>query len=226
MPRHARHSRHIPRHPGHPQPDISEHPEPGETGGGLPLLPHRVHVQQFVQTMEFYKLLGVRRVVLYLTSCGPDLEKVLQYYAEEGTLEVIGWPINHFLKPSTGWELEGDIPLNSQLTIMNECIYMNMYRSRYVLLADVDQLLVPASHSSLLPLMEDLQGQHPDTAVFLMETHSRYCNARPFRTEEELVLEEDFRSYKMGFNPRLVLQTAMFEVTQSYGYSVRVPSDV
>ncbi|KAM9512870.1 uncharacterized protein ACWYII_046573 [Salvelinus alpinus] len=27
---------------------------------------------------------------------------ILQYYAEEGTLEVIDWPINHFLKPSTG----------------------------------------------------------------------------------------------------------------------------
>lgn len=26
---------------------------------------------------------------------------ILQYYAEEGTLEVIDWPINHFLKPST-----------------------------------------------------------------------------------------------------------------------------
>lgn len=30
----------------------------------------------------------------------------------------------------------------------------------------------------------------------------------------------------MVVNPRLVLQTAMFEVTQSYGDSVRVPSDV
>ncbi|CAB1334340.1 unnamed protein product [Coregonus sp. 'balchen'] len=52
-----------------------------------------------------------------------DLEKVLQYYAEEGTLEVIDRPINHFLKTSTGWEaqeLEGDIHLNGQLTTMNE----------------------------------------------------------------------------------------------------------
>ncbi|XP_055769657.1 uncharacterized protein LOC129845776 [Salvelinus fontinalis] len=204
------------------------------------------NVQQFVQTMEFYKLLGVRRVVLYLTSCGPDLEKVLQYYAEEGTLEVIGWPINHFLKPSTGWkaqELEGDIHLNGQLTIMNECIYRNMYRSRYVLLADVDQLLVPASHSSLLPLMEDLQGQHPDAAVFLMETHLFPATAGTATQDHsarrrapgvdlldyvyrELILEDAFRSYKMVVNPRLVLQTAMFEVTQSYGDSVRVPSDV
>ncbi|CAB1327589.1 unnamed protein product [Coregonus sp. 'balchen'] len=204
------------------------------------------NVQQFVQTMEFYKLLGVRRVVLYLTSCGPDLEKVLKHYAEEGTLEVIGWPINHFLKPSTGWEaqeLEGDIHLNGQLTIMNECIYRNMYRSRYVLLADVDQLLVPVSHSSLLPLMEDLQGQHPDAAVFLMETHlfpATAGTATPDHSAQrrapgvdlldyiyrEPVLEDAFRSYKMVVNPRLVLQTAMFEVTQNYGDTVRVPSDV
>ncbi|XP_034145566.1 uncharacterized protein LOC105005813 isoform X1 [Esox lucius] len=202
------------------------------------------NVLQFVQTMEFYKLLGVPRVVLYLTSCGPDLEKVLQYYTEEGTLEVIDWPIDHFLKPATGWELEeleGDIHLNGQLTIMNECIYRNMYRSRYVLLADVEQLLVPVAHNSLRPLMEGLQGQHPDAAVFLMETHlfpatagkaglsaqSRALgvNLLDYVYREPLE-EDDFRSHKMVVNPRKVLQTAIFEVTQSYGDTVRVPFDL
>lgn len=140
-------------------------------------------------------------------------------------------------------ELEGDIHLNGQLTTMNECIYRNMYRSRFVLLADVDQLLVPASNISLRPNMEDLQGQPPDAAVFLMETHHFPVTAGTTTPDHstrrrapevdlldyvyrEPVQEDAIHSYKMVVNPWLVLQTDMFEVTQSYVDTVRVLSDV
>ncbi|KAJ8003892.1 hypothetical protein DPEC_G00153110 [Dallia pectoralis] len=199
------------------------------------------NVLQFVQTMELYKLLGVPRVVLYLTSCGPDMEKVLRFYTDEGTLEVIDWPIDHFLKPATGWKLEdqeGDIHLNGQLTIMNECIYRNMYQSQYVLLADVEQVLVPAAHNSLRPLMEDLQGQNPDATVFLMETHLFPAAARQSAHSKALGVdlldyvykepleEDDFRSHKMVVNPRKVMRTAIFDVTQSDGDTVMVSPDL
>ncbi|XP_045567784.1 uncharacterized protein [Salmo salar] len=149
------------------------------------------NVQQFVQTMEFYKLLGVRRVVLYLTSCGPDLEKGPPVLRRGG----------HSGAPGPGLTQLSSAPHGG-----------------------------PAGAAPRRSRVPD--GDAP------LPCHSQYCNARPFRTEEgagvdlldyvyrELVLEEDFRSYKMVVNPRLVLQTAMFEVTQSYGDSVRVPSDV
>ncbi|GAA6098099.1 uncharacterized protein LOC113658536, partial [Tachysurus ichikawai] len=38
------------------------------------------NVLQFAQTMEMYKLLGVKRVVIYNTSCGYDLKRLLQHY--------------------------------------------------------------------------------------------------------------------------------------------------
>ncbi|KAK3539824.1 hypothetical protein QTP70_013337 [Hemibagrus guttatus] len=62
--------------------------------------------------MEMYKLLGVQRVVIYNTSCGPDLEKLLQHYEKAGFLEIVPWPIDQFLKPSAGWKItvhKGDI---------------------------------------------------------------------------------------------------------------------
>ncbi|KAL4660772.1 glycosyltransferase family 92 protein F13G3.3-like [Arapaima gigas] len=65
-----------------------------------------LHGAKFVQTIEIYKILGVQKVYIYNTSCGPDLEKVLQYYKEEGILEVEPWPIDHFLNPSKGWNFQ------------------------------------------------------------------------------------------------------------------------
>jgi hypothetical protein len=38
-------------------------------------------------------------------------------------------------------------------------------------MADVDQLLVPYKHSSLRALVEELQAQHPQAAVFRVQTH-------------------------------------------------------
>ncbi|XP_046882436.1 uncharacterized protein LOC124471855 [Hypomesus transpacificus] len=193
------------------------------------------NILQFVQTMEFYKLFGVQKVFLYLTSCSLDMEKVLQYYIHEGSLEIIPWHITKFLHPSTGWkpeELEGDIHLNGQISVMNECFYRNMYSSRYVLLADVDQLVVPYQHTSLVQMLHELQEQNPGASVFQVETigfsetpvlkHDK----RPFSGPGTDLLEHvyrqpgqvgSYRSHKMVLNPRLVLQVAMFEVLQSYG---------
>ena len=186
---------------------------------------------QFLQSMELYRLWGVQKVVLYLTSCSEDFQGVLDHYAQEGFLLVIPWRL--------GPGIQEDIHLNGQLSVMNECVYRNMYTSRYVLLADVNQLLVPYEHSSLRALVEELQAQHPQAAVFRVETHMfpstratpKGAQAMPGldlleQVYREPIGEHDFRSFKMVVNPRLVVQTAAFEVLKNYGETVGVPSSM
>ncbi|CAM4715646.1 unnamed protein product [Leuciscus chuanchicus] len=132
------------------------------------------NVLQFAQTMEMYKLLGVQHVVIYKTKCGPDLEKLLKHYETEGILEIVSWPIDKFLNPSSGWNIEthkGDVHYYGQLVTLNECIYRHMYQSRYVLLNDIDEIIMPYKHTNLPSLMEDLQSAHPNVGVFLIENH-------------------------------------------------------
>ncbi|KAJ8379627.1 hypothetical protein SKAU_G00004050 [Synaphobranchus kaupii] len=206
------------------------------------------NVLQFAQTMEVYKLLGIQRVVIYNTSCGPDLEKVLRYYSEEGTLEIVQWPIDQFLTPSKGWNFKehgGDIHYYGQLTTLNECIYRNMYTSRYVLLNDIDEIIMPYQHANLHLLMEDLQHRHPDVGVFLIENHifpkTQFDNSGRFnRTEwkkvpginilEHIYREPDrknvFNPTKIIANPRQVVQTSVHSVLKNYGGTFKVPPDV
>ncbi|KAG1973994.1 glycosyltransferase family 92 protein [Pimephales promelas] len=132
------------------------------------------NVLQFAQTIEMYKLLGVQHVVIYKTKCGPDLKKLLKHYETEGILEIVSWPIDKFLNPSSGWNInthKGDIQYYGQLVTLNECIYRHMYQSRYVLLNDIDEIIMPYKHSNLPLLMEDLQSAHPNVGVFLIENH-------------------------------------------------------
>ncbi|KAK2898774.1 hypothetical protein Q8A67_010192 [Cirrhinus molitorella] len=132
------------------------------------------NVLQFAQAMEMYKLLGVQHVVVYKTSCGPDLEKLLKHYETEGILEIVSWPIDQFLNPSRGWNIKlhkGEIQYYGQLVTLNECIYRHMYQSKYLLLNDIDEIIMPYKHSNLPSLMEDLQPAHPNIGVFLIENH-------------------------------------------------------
>ncbi|KAJ8413771.1 hypothetical protein AAFF_G00063690 [Aldrovandia affinis] len=206
------------------------------------------NVLQFVQTIEVYKLLGIQRVVIYNTSCGPDLEKVLHYYRKEGTLEIVPWPINQFLNPSKGWNFKehgGDIHYYGQLTTLNECIYRNMYRSRYVLLNDIDEIVMPYQHANLDLLLEQLQREHPNVGVFTIENHifpkTLFDHSGRFnRTEwkkvpginilEHIYREPDrkniFNPTKMIVSPRQVVQTSVHSVLKKYGETFLVPPDV
>ncbi|XP_063050922.1 uncharacterized protein LOC134445785 [Engraulis encrasicolus] len=205
---------------------------------------------QVVQTMEVYKLLGVERVVMYNTSCGPALEKALQRYKREGLLEVVDWPIDKFLKPSHGWKPSispGDLHYYGQLTTLNECIYRHMYQSRYLLLNDIDEIIMPYEHASLGDLMDALQEQYPDAGVFKVENpifpKTQFDDSGRFSRPEwkgvpglnilehiyrepELHQNMTVRPFKMIVDPRRVEQTSVHTPLKHFGPFVYVPFNV
>ncbi|XP_031426774.1 glycosyltransferase family 92 protein F13G3.3-like [Clupea harengus] len=203
---------------------------------------------QFAQTMEVYKLTGVQRVVIYNTSCGPDVEKILKYYRKEGILEVVPWPIDKFLTPSTGWKYDlhhGDIHYYGQLTTLNECIYRYMYQSKYLLLNDIDEIIMPYKHANLEKLMGTLQQQHPNAGVFRIENHifpkTQFDDSGRFRLPRwrsvpgvnilEHVYREPERKYvynptKLLIDPRSVEQTSVHSTLKQFGPVLTVPFDV
>ncbi|KAJ4939891.1 hypothetical protein JOQ06_029327 [Pogonophryne albipinna] len=206
------------------------------------------NVLQFAQTLEMYRLLGVDRVVIYNTSCGPELDRLLQSYSQEGFVEMVPWPIHRYLNPSKGWlfsQSGGDVHYFGQLTTLNECIYRSMERSRYVLLNDIDEIIMPYKHNNLMSLMDMLQKQQPNTGVFLIENHifpkHHFEPSRRFHLPQwsdvpgvnilEHIYKEDpdrsiYHPYKMIVQPRLVEQTSVHEVIKNFGELFKVPMDV
>ncbi|XP_068194234.1 uncharacterized protein [Antennarius striatus] len=206
------------------------------------------NVLQVAQALEMYRLLGVDRVVMYNTSCGPELERLLQGYAQEGFVEMVHWPIDKHLVPSKGWLFSvsgGDVHYFGQQTTLNDCIYRSMERSRYVLLHDIDEIVMPYKYDNLVSLMADLQPQHPNVGVFLIENHifpkihfessgkfhlPQWNGVPGVNILEHIFKEEPDRSkyhpYKLLIQPRMVKQTSIHEILQSFGEQYRVPLDV
>uniref|UniRef100_A0A8C4F889 Glycosyltransferase family 92 protein n=1 Tax=Dicentrarchus labrax TaxID=13489 RepID=A0A8C4F889_DICLA len=206
------------------------------------------NVLQYAQTLEMYRMLGVDRVVIYNTSCGPDLNRLLQSYVQEGFVEMVPWPIDKHLNPSSGWlfsKYGGDVHYFGQLTTLNECIYRSMDRSRYVLLNDIDEIIMPYQHNNLMSLMNMLQQQHPKTGVFLIENHifpkkpfeeskrgplPRWRGVSGFNILEHIYREEPDRKiyhpHKLIIQPKSVEQTSVHEVLKMFGQMFKVPPDI
>lgn len=207
------------------------------------------NVLQFAQSMEMYKLLGVQRVVIYNTSCGSDLNKLLKHYEKEGTLEIVPWPIDQFLNPSAGWKAtlhKGDLQYYGQLVTLNECIYRHMYQSRYVLLNDVDEIIMPYKYANLALLMEALQQEHKHATVFLIENHifpktqfkesgTKFHQAKWKHVPGINILKHIYREperkniynpTKMIINPRNMIQTSVHSSLKHTGQVYRVPFNV
>ncbi|KAM4723435.1 beta-1,4-galactosyltransferase galt-1-like [Anableps anableps] len=206
------------------------------------------NVLQFAQTIEMYRLLGVNRVVIYNTSCGSDLDHLLQSYQQEGFVKVVPWPIDKHMNPSRGWlfsEHGGDIHYFGQLTTLNECIYRSMEHSRYVLLNDIDEIIMPYKQDNLNSLMDGLQKQHPDVGVFLIENHifpkhhfepsGRFHLPQWSRVPGVNILEHVYREdpdrniyhpHKMIVQPKMVEQTSVHSVLKFFGQQYKVPLDV
>ncbi|XP_020569522.1 uncharacterized protein LOC101167664 isoform X4 [Oryzias latipes] len=182
------------------------------------------NVLQFAQTLEIYRLLGVNRVVIYNSSCGPELGRLLNGYSQEGFVEMVPWPIDQYLNPSRGWNFKehgGDLQYFGQIVTLNECIYRSMERSRYVLLNDIDEIIMPYLHDNLNSMMDMLQSHYPNVAEFLIESHvfpnkyfepsrkfhlHRWSNVPGINILEHIYREDpdsNYHPYKMIVQPRL-----------------------
>uniref|UniRef100_UPI00358FEE9E glycosyltransferase family 92 protein C33H5.2-like n=1 Tax=Myxine glutinosa TaxID=7769 RepID=UPI00358FEE9E len=109
--------------------------------------------------MEMYRILGATSVTVYNTSVSHTMDIILRAYIEIGILEVIQWPIANYLRPSFGWRPSkhpGEIQYFGQIATINDCLYRNKHRTKYIAFLDVDEIIVPHKWNNWSAMMEDL----------------------------------------------------------------------
>ncbi|XP_075435119.1 glycosyltransferase family 92 protein F13G3.3-like isoform X1 [Ascaphus truei] len=205
------------------------------------------NVLQFIQAIEMYRLLGARRVVIYKNSCSVAMGKVLDYYISEGMVEIIHWPIDSYLLTSDSWhhymDDNNEIGYFGQLAALNDCMYRNMYRSKYVAFNDIDEIILPKKHKDWKGMMESLKKQYPSKEVFLIENHyfplnikdSTFRMSFPTNISGDNILQHIYyepeqpnvyNNHKMIVNPRKVIQTSVHFVLKAYGEKLEVSSNI
>ncbi|XP_077105438.1 uncharacterized protein LOC143764002 [Ranitomeya variabilis] len=193
---------------------------------------------QMIQAIEMYKLLGASRVTIYNTSCGDNVDKVLRHYIQEGVLEVVPWPIDKYLKTSKKWKyvkgLDSEIGYYGQIASLNDCMYRNMFKSEYVLLNDIDEIIIPLKYWDWPTLMRNLQKRYPYVNVFIFENQIFLSSEQSSglnlwnHIPGDNILQHLYRepinnmtrtAPKMIMNPRKVIHTSIHSVIKAKGYS-------
>ncbi|KAM4019465.1 beta-1,4-galactosyltransferase galt-1-like [Anomaloglossus baeobatrachus] len=205
------------------------------------------NVLQYVQAIEMYRLLGAQKVVVYKNGCGKAIGQVLDYYASKGVLEIIPWPIDKYLRTSDVWHQnmnkEIQIGYYGQLLALNDCVYRNMYRSRYVTLNDMDEIILPRIHKTWDEMMVDLEKKYPNTAVYLIKnyyypnniTDPHFQRAFPNNVPGTNILQlihyepeipHVSNNQKLIVNPREVVQVSVHSALRAYQETVFVPDNI
>lgn len=206
------------------------------------------NVLQFIQAMEMYRLLGAQKVVVYKSSCSPDMEEVLRHYQDNmGFVEVLPWPISAYINVSSGWmvsESPGDLHYNGQIQALHDCLYRNMYSSKYVLLHDADEIILPNLDKNWKDFLDRLKAKYGEATYYFdnnvfpieeFEDSGKYDLKEWASLPGESFLQHIFRepvpffhprTGKLIINPRTVFEVNVHQVERSSTSTVWVPPSV
>ncbi|XP_018420916.1 PREDICTED: uncharacterized protein LOC108794386 [Nanorana parkeri] len=206
------------------------------------------NILQFIQSMEMYQILGAKKVVIYHSDSSLLMKKVLSYYNKLELVELVPWPITSFLNVSAGWhypEHPGDLHYYGQTAALNDCIYRNRYRTKYIALNDIDELILPIMHKDWPEMIDTLLKIDPTTSVFLFKnyvfpttirdktnplTPSDWASVPGLNIVEHVYREpnrpSEINPTKMILNPRSVVQTSVHVPLEFVGEQYEVPGDI
>ena len=111
-----------------------------------------------MEWVEVNRVLGAQHFVVYNYSGNEVLLPYIQHYVRAGLMEYRRWPL-HAIQDKVTVYL-------AQVALLNDCMYRYMYRTRYLILTDADEFLVPEMHDSWTELLENSPCKDAPNALF------------------------------------------------------------
>lgn len=101
--------------------------------------------QYIMEYLAMVKTLGAKIVTLYQLNMNPDmLQKVLYLYPE--FVDIVRW-----------FYLNNTLHSNGQRVLLNDCIYRNMHRVKYLVMMDLDEMIFPVSTNNWPDMIRGLE---------------------------------------------------------------------
>lgn len=122
-----------------------------------------------VNFIEMQRMFGAQVFTLYLLDVSNNMEAALkEAYKEEGILDVAHWS-------STFKELN---PLHyyGEILAIQDCLYRNMHRVNYLVLLDLDEVIVSRRHSNWHRMLQELDSSYVDSFIFINSVYLKTPN--------------------------------------------------
>ncbi|BFZ19507.1 hypothetical protein BsWGS_22545 [Bradybaena similaris] len=109
-----------------------------------------------LQNIEMHRILGAEHFMVYNYSISPAVNQILQRYQEDGLVTVLPWPV-----PTL------EVHYYGQMAALNDCNYRNRNISRFVVVVDTDEFIIPRNSLSWMQLIDTISPQERDVSTFM-----------------------------------------------------------
>ena len=127
----------------------------------VPPLFGEIDEKDLIEFIELARIFGAERIHFYIYEVSRSILTVLLYYRKRGIVSVLPWKLNDQLKR------KNQLHYNGQSTNIQDCLYRNMFSTRYLAFMDVDEMVVPRNHSSWFSMITSVKNysQHAGFSI-------------------------------------------------------------
>jgi len=125
--------------------------------------------ENFIEWIEYYRLLGTEYFIVYHEESSPNFKQILNYYANElRIMTIVDWSkcANY------------DIWYHDQLGMINDCMYRNYMSSDWMAVNDYDEFILLKKYNYWDDLLKDIEVKGQNTTSIILFKHNRvspYC---------------------------------------------------
>ncbi|XP_019853541.1 PREDICTED: galactan beta-1,4-galactosyltransferase GALS2-like [Amphimedon queenslandica] len=167
--------------------------------------------EMLVHWVELNLALGVEFMTIYLQNGYiPESYYTLMIpYIKRGIVEVLDWG----LRPPV---IPGYTKFWGQTAVINECLYRNMYRVKYLGLYDIDEFIIPQKLKTVPELIETFEKENPNAlkaVAYIARNAFFYKRKESLPEVKRLPRRTMLMCYRMSFLPRYYTFTVRNQVT-------------
>ncbi|TRY80378.1 hypothetical protein TCAL_06357 [Tigriopus californicus] len=177
------------------------------------------HVQ-VAEWIEMNLAVGASKVIIYVFAVAPKTRKILAFYERMKKVEVLqmewagSMPTSHTpLAQEWFYQNVSWIYSNFEDYAHSDCFYRNLYTYKFVALIDIDELIMPAQHSTWQEVFQELKRQGVDpsdyTSLFFQH-YDFFGNRTTTKTSSFQLLDSDLRAateYPYGWQDKGMFNT-------------------
>ena len=135
-----------------------------------PVNRHYDNYHQLVENIEVNRMFGAQRFVIYNYSTGSNFARYLASYVDDGIVEVQPWQVPVVVEETVpAGQTNTEIHYYGQVGALNDCLYRNMYRSRFIVYTDLDEMIVPREHRNWLDMLGSLSEDPENVASYIFK---------------------------------------------------------
>ena len=139
------------------------------------------------EAIEMNRLLGAERIMMFNQSMSDPVAQVLQKYIDAGVVILRNWH----------WPTEMDLIYYGQNLAINECLYNNMYSTKYLVLTDLDEFIIPLKHTGWNDLVKSVARE--DAAGYIARNT---FILEDYKTSEESFCDRKTHMFNSSVAPR------------------------